>query len=39
MRVIGYAGLTPREYLSGADEVVDDMADLVPAVERLTSVS
>ncbi len=39
MRVIGYAGLTPREYLSGADAVVDDLADLVPAVERLTSVS
>jgi hypothetical protein len=37
MRVIGYAGLTPREHLSRADEVVDDMADLAAAVERLTS--
>ncbi len=39
MRVIGYSGLTPREYLSRADEVVDDMADLVAAVGRLRSVS
>ena len=37
MRVIGYAGLTPRDYLSSADEVLDDMADLVSAVDRLTS--
>lgn len=39
MRVIGYAGLTPRDLLSGADEVVDDMAALVPAIERLASAS
>jgi beta-phosphoglucomutase-like phosphatase (HAD superfamily) len=39
MRVIGFAGLTPRHYLRDADEVVDDMSDLVAAVERLTSSS
>ncbi len=37
MRVIGYAGLTPCNYLSDADEVVDDMADLVTALERLSA--
>ncbi len=37
MRVIGYAGLTPRDYLSSADEVLDDLTDLVAAVDRLTS--
>ena len=37
MCVIGYAGLTPSDYLGGADEVVDNIADLVTAVERLSS--
>ncbi len=37
MLIIGYAGLTPRGYLSSADEVLYDMTDLVPAIERLTS--
>jgi hypothetical protein len=31
------AGLTPRSHLTEADEVVDDMADLVAAVARLLS--
>jgi HAD superfamily hydrolase (TIGR01509 family) len=35
MRVIGYAGLTPSRALREADEVIDDMALLVSAVERI----
>jgi HAD superfamily hydrolase (TIGR01509 family) len=35
MRCIGYAGLTPAEALGDADEVISDMDDLVPAIERL----
>jgi haloacid dehalogenase superfamily, subfamily IA, variant 3 with third motif having DD or ED len=35
MRVIGYAGLIPERALSEADEVIDDMAHLVSAVERI----
>lgn len=39
MRAIGYAGLTPSAALKGAAEVISDMADLVPVIERLSVAS
>lgn len=39
MRAIGYAGLTPSAALEGAAEVISDMADLEPVIERLSVTS
>ncbi len=35
MQVIGFAGLTPRELLRDADVLIDDMAQLASAVQKL----